>query len=120
MKTRERGMTLLEVLLAMVVLALGVLASGAVQLRALQASEASRRDTQVVQAAQAVLERIRAEGRVDEHVLGEWRRRLTALLGNSAEGRVTSQGDVLVLEARWRAHHDAAWQAIVLQGRGAL
>ncbi|MGE7994100.1 type IV pilus modification protein PilV [Pseudomonas sp. NPDC089554] len=117
MEARERGMTLLEVLLSMVVLALGVLASAALQLQALQASEAARRDSQVVQAAQATLERMRAEGRVDEQALGEWRRRLTTLLGRSAEGQVTSQAGALVLEARWQERHDTAWQVIVLQGR---
>lgn len=117
MKPRERGMTLLEVLLSMVVLAAGVLAGGAMQVRALQAVETARRDTQVVQAAQATLERMRAQGRVDEQAIGEWQRRLGALLGRSAQGRVTAQGTGLVLEARWQARDAGAWQVVALQGR---
>lgn len=117
MKTREGGMTLLEVLLAMAVLAMGVLANGAVQLSALQATEGARRDTQVVHAAQALLERMRAAGRVDERAVEDWQRRLTTLLGASAQGQVGRQGDSLVLKARWQERRDSQWQVITLQGR---
>lgn len=57
---RQRGMTLLEVLLAMGVLAIGLFASASMQLRALQATEAAFADTRAALAAHSRQERTRA------------------------------------------------------------
>ena len=62
MHTRQYGMTLLEVLLALVVVALGGVAAAALQLQALQATDAARRDVQDVLAAQTAHERAWAMG----------------------------------------------------------
>jgi type IV pilus assembly protein PilV len=52
-------MTLLEVLLAVAVVAVGMFATAAMQLQALQATESARRDGQAAMAAHSELERRR-------------------------------------------------------------
>ncbi|MBK5002761.1 prepilin-type N-terminal cleavage/methylation domain-containing protein [Pseudomonas sp. S31] len=62
MRTQQRGMTLLEVLLAMGVLAVGLFASASMQMRALQATEAAFTDTRAALAAHSLQERARTAG----------------------------------------------------------
>ncbi|MDP9522281.1 prepilin-type N-terminal cleavage/methylation domain-containing protein [Pseudomonas putida] len=57
MHTKHRGMTLVEVLLAVLVVAVGMFAAAAMQLQALQAAESARRDGQAAMAAHSELER---------------------------------------------------------------
>lgn len=59
MHKKQRGMTLLEVLLAVVVVAVGMFASAAMQLKALQATESARRDGQAAFALHSENERSR-------------------------------------------------------------
>lgn len=59
MHARQRGMTLMEVLLAVVVVAVGMFATAAIQLQALQAADSARRDGQAAMAAHSELERRR-------------------------------------------------------------
>ncbi|WEL56184.1 prepilin-type N-terminal cleavage/methylation domain-containing protein [Pseudomonas kermanshahensis] len=60
MRTIEGGMTLLEVLLAMVVVAVGLFAAAALQVRALQATDSARHDAQAALLKHTQLERSRA------------------------------------------------------------
>ncbi|MBV4493118.1 prepilin-type N-terminal cleavage/methylation domain-containing protein [Pseudomonas oryzicola] len=55
----QRGMTLLEVLLAVVVVAVGLFAAASLQLQALQTVEGARRDGQGAMAAHSEQERRR-------------------------------------------------------------
>ena len=57
MHARQRGMTLMEVLLAVLVVAVGMFATAAIQLQALQAADSARRDGQAAMAAHSELER---------------------------------------------------------------
>jgi len=57
MYARQRGMTLLEVLLAIVVVGVGMFAAAGLQLQALQASDSARRDGQAAMAAHSERER---------------------------------------------------------------
>ncbi|BAN56494.1 MULTISPECIES: prepilin-type N-terminal cleavage/methylation domain-containing protein [Pseudomonas] len=59
MHARQRGMTLMEVLLAVVVVAVGMFATASIQLQALQAADSARRDGQAAMAAHSELERRR-------------------------------------------------------------
>lgn len=59
MHARQRGMTLMEVLLAVVVVAVGMFATAAIQLQALQAADSARRDGQAVMAVHSEHERRR-------------------------------------------------------------
>ncbi|MDZ3993883.1 prepilin-type N-terminal cleavage/methylation domain-containing protein [Pseudomonas sp. Teo4] len=63
MRTMEQGVTLLEVLLAVLVVSLGAFAAAAVQLRAMQATESARLDGQAALAAHSEQERDRAKGK---------------------------------------------------------
>lgn len=64
MHARQRGMTLLEVLLAVLVVALGMFAAAALQLQGLRATEAALDDMQNVLAAHSLHEQARAAGMV--------------------------------------------------------
>lgn len=111
MDARERGMTLLEVVLTIVVLALGLFAAAAQQMRGLQALDDARRETQAVFLAQGLLERSRAAGTL----AGEraaWQGRLDQILGVSAQGNVTEAGHALVVEV-----HQAGQLLTSLQAR---
>ena len=57
MHARQRGMTLMEVLLAVVVVAVGMFATASIQLQALQAADSARRDGQAAMAAHSEHER---------------------------------------------------------------
>lgn len=57
MYARQRGMTLLEVLLAIVVVGVGMFAAAGLQLQALQASDSARRDGQAAMAVHSERER---------------------------------------------------------------
>lgn len=57
MHKKQRGMTLLEVLLAVVVVAVGMFASAALQLKALQAIDSARREGQAALAEHSEHER---------------------------------------------------------------
>ncbi|MBX6690594.1 prepilin-type N-terminal cleavage/methylation domain-containing protein [Pseudomonas sp. USTB-Z] len=59
MHARQGGMTLLEVLLAIVIVAAGLFATAAMQLQALQAADSARRDGQVAMALHSEHERRR-------------------------------------------------------------
>jgi type IV pilus assembly protein PilV len=115
MRVKEGGMTLLEVLLAMTVLALGVFASAALQVRGLQAGDSARRDSQALQLAHGMLERVRAQGGLDVGEAGAWQARVAQVLGASAQGRLRPSGQMLALEVHWPAM--AERPALQLQGR---
>lgn len=112
MQARERGITLLEVLLTMTVLALGLFAAAAQQLRGLQISDEARRDSQAVYLAQGLLERGRAVGVLPEAERADWQGRIRRLLGASAQGRATGAGETWSLEI-----HRSGQALISLQGR---
>ncbi|WP_060512979.1 prepilin-type N-terminal cleavage/methylation domain-containing protein [Pseudomonas sp. NBRC 111124] len=59
MHRKQGGMTLLEVLLAIVVVAVGIFASAALQLKALQATDSARSEGQAALAAHSERERNR-------------------------------------------------------------
>lgn len=112
MDARERGMTLLEVVLTIVVLALGLFAAAAQQMRGLQALDDARRETQAVFLAQGLLERSRAAGTLAPGERAAWQGRLDQLLGVSAQGSVTEAGHALVVEV-----HQAGQLLTSLQAR---
>lgn len=117
MRVSEAGMTLLEVLLAMTVLALGVFASAALQLRSLQVSDSAHLDAQAVQLAQRLLETARAAGTLTASDEAAWRRQVLEVLGSSAEGRVSRAAGGLSLELNWSAPGEAHRPSLSLQGR---
>lgn len=116
MRVREAGMTLLEVLLAMTVLALGVFASAASQLRGLQVSDSAHLDAQAVQLAQSLMERARAAGTLTASDEAAWRALIVETLGASAEGRVSRAAGGVSLELNWSAPGEPRRSSLSLQG----
>ncbi len=88
MKLREQGMTLLEVMVAVLVLGVGLFTSASLQMRALHAAEGARRDAQVVQLGQSLIEQTRSAGQLQPAALHDWRACLEALLGSSGRGNL--------------------------------
>ncbi|CAM3916901.1 putative membrane protein [Pseudomonas reidholzensis] len=117
MRTKARGMTLLEVILGLAVLALGVLAAAVLQVRALQATDSARRDSQATHLAQGLLERARAAGGLQSGELLQWQRQVREVLGDQAQGRVSRAGARLVVQIDWPDARAPAPPGIRLQGR---
>jgi len=105
-------MTLLEVLLTISVLALGMFAAAAQQLRGLQVSDEAGRTSQAVFLAQGLFERGRAAGTLHGAERTDWQARIDRLLGASAQGRATGAGDAWSLEI-----HRSGQPLVSLQGR---
>lgn len=97
----QRGMTLIEVLVALVVTSLGVFTAAALQGRALYATDAALRTTQALLLGQAVLERVRAAGRLGAGEAAQLQRELQAVAGASARARVSQAGDGVALDLHW-------------------
>ncbi|NER61464.1 type IV pilus modification protein PilV [Pseudomonas sp. MAFF212428] len=97
----ERGMTLIEVLVALVVMSLGVFTAAALQGRALSTTDSALRSTQVLLLAQEVLERVRAAGRLGAGEGAQLQRDLQAVVGASAQARVTQAGADIALDLGW-------------------
>lgn len=112
MQATERGMTLLEVLLTISVLAIGLFAAAGQQLRGLQVSDEALRGSQAVFLAQGLLERGRAAGTLQVAEQADWQPRIKRLLGASAQGGVTGSGESWSLEI-----HRSDQPLIFLQGR---
>ncbi|WP_323744564.1 type IV pilus modification PilV family protein [Pseudomonas sp. UFMG81] len=112
---RESGMTLLEVLVAMTVLALGVFMAAAIQVHGLHASDSVRREGQALQLLQGMLERARARGALSAVDTAAWRGQVAAVLGGQAEARASFTADWLMLEVSWPVAGQR--QVLELQGR---
>lgn len=95
------GMALLEVLVAMTVLALGLMAAAALQVRGTQAFDRAQREGQALHLAQGLLERVRGAGRLTESDEAAWRAQVIAALGASAQGHVSVVGDAMKVEVQW-------------------
>lgn len=101
MKAKVGGMALLEVLVAMAVLAVGLIAAAALQVRGAQAFDSARREGLALHLAQGMLERVRAAGQLTGADEAAWRAQLSAALGGSAQGRVSHAGERVQLEVYW-------------------
>ncbi|MFV3405410.1 type IV pilus modification PilV family protein [Pseudomonas sp. NY15463] len=95
------GMALLEVLVAMTVLALGLMAAAALQVRGTQAFDRAQREGQALHLAQGLLERVRGAGRLTDSDEAAWRAQVIAALGASAQGHVSVVGDAMKVEVQW-------------------
>ncbi|MFF7106473.1 type IV pilus modification PilV family protein [Pseudomonas sichuanensis] len=108
-------MTLLEVLVAMTVLALGVFMAAAIQVRGLHASDSAWREGQALQLLQAMLERARARGALSAVDTAAWRGQVATVFGGQAEARASLAADWLMLEVSWPIGGQR--QVLELQGR---
>nr|WP_314878244.1 hypothetical protein [uncultured Pseudomonas sp.] len=114
MRNGQQGTTLLEVVLGMLVLALGLFAAAALQVKALQATASARQHSQATYLAQSLLEQARAGGSVG--ALAEWQAQIRLTLGAQAEGRVRGAGPLLEVVVDWPDARDPQHQGVSLQG----
>lgn len=114
MRKEQQGTTLLEVMLGMLVLALGVFAAAALQVKALQAAASTQQHSQATYLAQSLLEQARASGSVE--ALGQWQAQIRLALGAQALGRVRSSGHLLEVIVDWPDARDPEHQGVSLQG----
>ena len=114
MKAKIRGVARLEVLMAMAVLALGLITAGSLQVQGTQVFASAGRESQALQLAQGMLERVRAAGHLPEAEALRWQAQVEQQLGPLAEGRVSRAGEALRLEVQWL--QVGAAQVLNLQG----
>ncbi|MHC6223991.1 type IV pilus modification protein PilV [Pseudomonas sp. X10] len=118
MSVQQRGMTLIEVLVALVLLALGLFSAASLQVRALQATDSALRSSQVAYLAQGMFERVRARDGVVADELDGLQQRAVALVGESAEGRARVAHDGLDVDIRWSdSRAGDGLRSFSLQGR---
>lgn len=101
MRAQQGGMTLLEVIVGLGVLAAGALSASALQLRAIQATDDARRHTAAVWLAQGVMEWSRAAGPLSASEQAAWQAQLKAELDEQAHGRIVQGEAVLRVEVGW-------------------
>ena len=83
---RQQGVTLIEVMVAQVVLALGLLGAAGLQLRSVQGTDSARMVSQAAFIAHGMRERTRSVRGVDGRDQDEFQRQLAAFAGASARG----------------------------------
>ncbi len=113
MRTTEQGMTLV----AGLVISLAASAAVGLQLRALQAGEQARRESQAVQLAHGLLERARLVGTVEAEALNAWQTLISASLGAGATGRALRLGEQWLVEVTWPDGQEGHGHRISLLGK---
>lgn len=107
---RQHGFNLLEVLVAIFVLAFGLLGLAALQMQTLRSNHSAMLRTQATFLAIDVTERIRAQGTAVGHtgncdepagVLVGWCANVTSQLGETAEADVSIDGNRLTVSVSW-------------------
>lgn len=115
MQSKVRGLALLEVVMAMALLALGLIASASMLVRGAQAFDSAGRQSLALQGAQSLLEQVRAAGRLTAADELLWRSQLVERLGVSAQGQVKRAEETLQVQVLWAAQ--GGEQVLTLQGR---
>ncbi|WOE78758.1 type IV pilus modification protein PilV [Pseudomonas protegens] len=132
----QDGMTLIEVLVALLILAVGLLGAAAVQIKALQYTDSSRMSTQASFIAYDMLDRIRANvaadygaatpaagspGNVRDQDLNDFASNVANFGGSSAKGSVSVNQQVYTIRITWddfRAEgHPQSQRSLVLSSR---
>ncbi|WP_201194877.1 type IV pilus modification protein PilV [Pseudomonas fluorescens] len=115
-KRAQEGTTLIEVLVALLILTVGLLGAAAFQLNALKYTDSARMSSQASFIAYDMLDRIRANSGADYTVtpptsgnlnvardqdLYDFTSNITALLGSTATGSVTLNQRVYTITINW-------------------
>ncbi|MFB2764915.1 type IV pilus modification protein PilV [Marinobacter shengliensis] len=103
-RNRQGGITLIEVLIAVLILAIGLLGVAGVQVVSMQNTVNSDLRTQATLFAQDLAEQIRANGNTlpDNATVTQWTNRVTGNLGSSATVDVDQSGNVFEIQINWR------------------
>ena len=97
----QDGMTLIEVLVALLVLSVGLLGAAAVQLNALKYTDSSLMTTQASFIAYDMLDRIRASTDVLDQDLRDFAANIDSFGGASATGRVSLSQQLYSVRIEW-------------------
>lgn len=106
----QRGSTLLEALIAMVVVAFGLLGVLALQLNTIKGSQSSHLASQLTIQAYELFDLMRADrraalnGAFDDGATGsrkDWQDRITAMLGSNSDASLQRDGNVFTLIITW-------------------
>ncbi len=135
-KVAQRGMSLLEVLIAVLILGIGVLGIAAMQAYALRNSQSSMQQSQAVIASSSILDSVRANptgtynltmactppsagATVASNDLHDWITGLQTSIGPSACGSIACNGNVCTVNVQWTDSADSAQptQTVVMQSR---
>lgn len=129
-KHKQSGMSMIEVLVALIVLALGALGIAALQARALKGNESSLQRSQAVMAGTYMLEAMRADSTLRSHAklcssggtdtYNQWIADLGTTLGAGTCGQVNctanARGTICTVTIEWndsRAKGSAAEQVLL-------
>lgn len=123
----QRGVTLLEVLIAVVVLSLGMLGLAGLQTNALRNNQSSMERSMAIVESYSIADAMRVDRANAEsgafnigidgtptgntfaaNELIKWRNRLTALLGADATGSVACNGTACTIVVRWNDQRGTA------------
>lgn len=97
----QDGMTLIEVLVALLILSVGLLGAAAVQLNALKYTDSSLMTTQASFIAYDMLDRIRASAGVLDQDLYDFTANIESFGGASATGRVSHSQQMYSIRIEW-------------------
>ncbi len=97
----QDGMTLIEVLVALLILCVGLLGAAAVQLNALKYTDSSLMTTQASFIAYDMLDRIRASAGVLDQDLYDFTANIESFGGASATGRVSQSQQMYSIRIEW-------------------
>ena len=97
----QDGMTLIEVLVALLILSVGLLGAAAVQLNALKYTDSSLMTTQASFIAYDMLDRIRASAGVLDQDLYDFTANIESFGGASATGRVSQSQQMYSIRIEW-------------------
>ena len=97
----QDGMSLIEVLVALLILSVGLLGAAAVQLNALKYTDSSLMTTQASFIAYDMLDRIRASAGVLDQDLRDFTANIESFGGASATGRVSQSQQMYSIRIEW-------------------
>lgn len=105
----QRGFSLIEVLVAVLILAIGLLGVAGVQVISMQNTSNANLRTQATIHAQDMAEQIRAYGGSlpESSVVNAWKDRMKQDLGPDADADISVNGDVFEIQIDW-VERDAA------------
>jgi len=100
---KHSGFSMIEVLVALLILAVGLLGVAGVQVVSMQNTVSANLQTQATIFAQEMAERIRANGSsvLSSAELDEWENRFNQAVGGQGEAAVTRTGNVIEMELKW-------------------
>lgn len=110
-------MTLIEVLVALVVVSLGLFAAAKLQWRALQGTDSAQKSSQAIWLAHGVLEHSRSAAGVGAPERLEFQRRVEAFAGPTGRGEIVEDAGGTTVRVAWSDERGGGgWRMLELEG----